>query len=105
MSFIKTKNINDSLIKTLDGEEEERLILVEKLKNISAACKATGFSRDSYYRIRKAYEQGGEAALRDKRLGTQHLKVRIPGHMEEAVIDCSLEHPTLGKQKVSQMLK
>ncbi|HFC97436.1 MAG TPA: transposase [Thermosulfurimonas dismutans] len=81
------------------------LELAAYLKNVSEACRVMGFSRDTFYRIKKAYEEGGIEALYEKIRRKPNLKNRVSEEVERAVVELALEDPSLGQKRVSDELR
>jgi len=92
---------------------EEKLIrnklgligLADYLKNVSQACRVMGYSRDTFYRVKQAYEEGGVEALKEKSRRVANIRNRVSEDVEEAVVRMALEEPAYGQKRVSDTLR
>ena len=91
----------DKLIKSKLGLLE----LAEYLNNVSESCRVMGYSRDTFYRVKEAYESGGMEALKDESRRKPNPKNRVNQETEAAIVKIAYDEPAWGQLRASNELR
>ena len=69
------------------------------------ACRAMGYSRDTFYRVKDAYESGGIESLKEEGRRKPNRKNRVSEEVEACVVSIAIDQPTWGQVRVSNELR
>jgi transposase InsO family protein len=74
------------------------------LGNVSEACRTMGYSRDTFYRLKRKFDEGGIEALQEISRRKPNRKNRVPEEIEQAVLELALEYPAFGQVRIASKL-
>ena len=78
--------------------------LAEELGNVSAACRAMGVDRSTYYRLKKRVDRWGLEAFNVRERRRPRMPNQIGPHLEGRIIAFALGHPGYGPRRISAEL-
>ena len=78
--------------------------LADELDNVSAACRAMGVDRSTYYRWKRKVDRWGLEALAVRERRRPRMPNQIGPHLEQKIIAFALGHPGLGPRRISAEL-
>jgi transposase InsO family protein len=78
--------------------------LADELGNVSAACRAMGVDRSTYYRLKAKVDRWGLEALRVRERRRPRMPNQIGPHLEQRIIAFALGHPGYGPRRISAEL-
>lgn len=74
------------------------------LGNVSEACRTMGYSRDTFYRLKRQYDEKGLEGLQEISRRKPNLRNRIAPEVEKLILEIALEYPAFGQVRVANEL-
>jgi transposase InsO family protein len=84
----------------LVGYRVRLFTLAEELGNVSAACRAMGVDRSTYYRLKQRVDRWGLEALNVRERRRPRMPNQIGPHIEQRIIAFALGHPGYGPRRI-----
>jgi transposase InsO family protein len=78
--------------------------LADELGNVSAACRAMGVDRSTYYRLKAKVDRWGLEALNVRERRRPRMPNEIGPHLEQRIIAFALGHPGYGPRRIAAEL-
>jgi transposase InsO family protein len=78
--------------------------LADELGNVSAACRAMGVDRSTYYRWKRRVDRWGLEALNVRERRRPRMPNQIGPHLEQRIVAFALGHPGYGPRRISAEL-
>jgi transposase InsO family protein len=88
----------------LAGYRLRLFTLADELGNVSAACRAMGVDRSTYYRWKRRVDRWGLEALNVRERRRPRMPNQIGPHLEQRIIAFALGHPGYGPRRISAEL-
>jgi transposase InsO family protein len=74
------------------------------LGNVSEACRTLGYSRDTFYRLKKQFDEKGLEGLQEISRRKPNIRNRVAPEVESLVVEMALEFPAFGQVRMANEL-